>query len=33
MQDRFDQSRLATQRETIMARGRAQSTGLERPPA
>lgn len=33
MQDRFDQSRLATERETIMARGRSQSTGLDRPPA
>ena len=28
MQDRFDQSRLATERETIMARGRSQSSGL-----
>ena len=27
--ERFDQSRLATEREHIMARGRAQSTGLD----
>jgi enoyl-CoA hydratase len=33
MQDRFDQSRLATERESIMARGRAQSTGLGGSPA
>jgi enoyl-CoA hydratase len=33
MQERFDQSRLATERENIMARGRAQSTGLGGSPA
>jgi enoyl-CoA hydratase len=33
MQERFDQSRLATERENIMARGRAQSTGLDSTPA
>jgi enoyl-CoA hydratase len=31
--ERFDQSRLATEREHIMARGRAQSTGLDAKPA
>jgi hypothetical protein len=33
MQEHFDQSRLATERETIMARGRSQSSGLDSPPA
>jgi enoyl-CoA hydratase len=33
MQERFDQSRLATERETIMARGRSQSGGLDSPPS
>jgi hypothetical protein len=33
MQDRFDQSRLASERETIMARGRSQSGSLDGPPA
>jgi enoyl-CoA hydratase len=33
MKERFDQSRLATEREKIMARGRAQSTGLDGTPA
>lgn len=33
MQERFDQSRLATERENIMARGRSQSTGLDSSPA
>ena len=33
MQERFDQSRLATERETIMARGRSQSSGLDNAPA
>jgi len=33
MDDRFDQSRLADERERIMARGRAQSTGLDGAPA
>jgi enoyl-CoA hydratase len=33
MRERFDQSRLATERENIMARGRAQSTGLGNAPA
>jgi enoyl-CoA hydratase len=33
MQEHFDQSRLATERETIMARGRSQSGGLDSPPA
>ena len=32
MQDHFDQSRLATERENIMARGRSQSGGLDSPP-
>lgn len=33
MQERFDQSRLATERENIMARGRAQSGSLDSPQA
>jgi enoyl-CoA hydratase len=33
MENRFDQSRLADERERIMARGRAQSTGLDGAPA
>jgi enoyl-CoA hydratase len=33
MENRFDQSRLADERERIMARGRAQSTGRGGPPA
>ena len=33
MAERFDQSRLATERETIIARGRAQTTGLDGAPA
>ena len=33
MEERFDQSRLATEREKIIARGRAQSTGLDGAPA
>jgi len=31
MEERFDQARLATEREAIIARGRAQSTGLDTP--
>ena len=33
MADRFDQSRLTTEREKIVARGRAQTTGLDGAPA
>ncbi len=33
MAERFDQSRLAAEREKIMARGRAQTTGLDGAPA
>ena len=33
MSERFDQSRLATERERIIARGRAQSTGWDAKPA
>jgi hypothetical protein len=33
MEERFDQSRLAEERERIMARGRAQNTGLDGAPA
>ena len=33
MAERFDQSRLSTEREKIVARGRAQNTGLDGPPA
>ena len=32
MADRFDQSRLTTEREKIVARGRAQTTGLDGSP-
>jgi hypothetical protein len=33
MADHFDQSRLVGERERIMARGRAQNTGLDGTPA
>ena len=33
MAERFDQSRLSTEREKIVARGREQTTGLDGPPA
>ena len=33
MEERFDQARLTTEREKIVARGRAQTTGLDSPPA
>ena len=33
MEERFDQSRLATEREKIVARGRDQNTGLDGAPA
>jgi enoyl-CoA hydratase len=33
MADRFDQSRLSTEREKIVARGRQQTTGLDGAPA
>jgi enoyl-CoA hydratase len=33
MEERFDQARLTTEREKIVARGREQTTGLDGPPA